>query len=217
MKILILLTLAIVLIVSACDNRKDPYLDLDSGPIVQVMKITDGLASTEISDSVKLGQTYTFKYSLESFENISINVEKSRTADSIGMNSNYVNVKGANEGISVYTLKAMDSFGKESQAKVNLTIFLNLKPICSFTVKKVGQLSDYEIEIDASLSYDPDAKWGGHIVQWEYQVQTNYDVKNALSSIHYICDGPGQKKINVRVKDDNGVWSDWKTQYYTLQ
>ena len=215
MKNLIILIFIIELI--SCDNRKDPYYGLDSGPVLQVMKITDNNPSIEMTDSVKMGQVYTFKYILESYESLTLNIEKSRVNDSVVIEDGLVHVNAGNEGISSYLLKTKDSFGKEATAHVQLTNFRNLKPICNFTVTKIGQLSPYEIEINASSSYDPDAKWGGQVVWYQYQIQTDYDVKNVLSSIRYICDGNGQKKITVRVQDNNGDWSDPKTIYFLLE
>jgi hypothetical protein len=201
----------------SCDNRKDPYLDLDQNPVLTVMRPSESTGSVLLIDSVKLGLTYTFKYSLESFEKLNVTLTQSKITDSIGLVDNIVNVKSLSEGVSTVGLSVLDPFGKGATAKVELTVFRNLSPICKMTVTKVAQLSPYEIQIDASASYDQDSKWGGKIVNYEYQVQNDYDKITPLSSIRYICDSPGQKMISVRVQDNDGAWSDQVITYFMLE
>jgi hypothetical protein len=50
----------LALLVIACDNRKDPYYNIDDTPVVTVTKLTDSAYSTAITDSVKLGLGYSF-------------------------------------------------------------------------------------------------------------------------------------------------------------
>jgi hypothetical protein len=137
-------------------------------------------------------------------------------ADTFHINNNLVTVNNTGEGVSTYNLSATDAFGKKATASVQLTYFKNLKPFCVFTVTKTGELSDYEIEIDASTSYDQDSKFGGEIVSYEYIVGNDYDEITSLSSIRYICSGTGQKTITVRVKDNDGEWSDEAIMYFML-
>ena len=115
---------------------------------------------------------------------------------------------------SIIQLKATDSFSKSASVNMNFTVFTNLLPVAVFAVNQItGGLSPYEVQIDASASYDRDSKWGGKIVAYNYKINTNYNVTSELSSIRYIFDTSGQKKITVRVQDNSGDWSEEKTIY----
>lgn len=212
----------IILIISAfslfcgCDNRKDPYYDLDDIPVLTVQKMSDSIARTSLSDSMKLGSSYTFKYNIISFENLNLNIEKGRNLDSIVIENGLINVNTNIGGVSSMTLNVKDGFGKACSVNVQVTFFKNLVPVCKFTVTQVAQLSKYEIDINASSSFDQDAKWGGSVVKWEYQIQSNYNKQTDLNDIHYICDSPGQKKITVRCQDSDGAWSAPQTIYFMV-
>jgi hypothetical protein len=213
----ILLYIPLIMFVAwACDNRKDPYADLDNNPSIKVKRLTDTTYVSQISDSVKLGQVYVFNYQLQSFTNLKIDVQKSNAQDSLTFDNNLANIQTLNQEVSSYLLRVVDPFNKTSQALIQLTVFRNLPPICRDTVFKVNQLSPYEIEVDASKSFDQDARWGGKILKYEYHIDTDYSCTSERSSINYICVGPGQKKISVRVQDNDGVWSDFVVRYFML-
>lgn len=200
----------------SCDNRKDPYYDLDDIPVLTVQKLTDSEAKTSLSDSMKLGNPYIFKYNIISFQDLDLNIEKGRNLDNVEINNGLINVNTDLGGVSTLVLKVKDAFGKASSANVQVTFFKNLVPVCKISVSQIAQLSPYEIDINASASFDQDAKWGGSVVKWEYQIQANYDKQTDLNDIHYICDSPGQKKITVRCQDNDGAWSAPQTIYFMV-
>jgi hypothetical protein len=212
----ILIIISVIGLFYGCDNRKDPYFDLDDIPILTVQKLTDSVGRTSLADSMKLGNPYTFKYKVVSFEDLNINIEKGRNLDNIEVDNGLINVNTDLGGISSLKLVVKDAFGKTSSANVQVTFFKNLAPVCKLTVTQIAQLSPYEIDINASASFDQDAKWGGSVVKWEYQVQANYDKQTDLNDIHYICDSPGQKKITVRCQDNDGTWSAPQTIYFMV-
>jgi hypothetical protein len=214
-----ILYIIILLIVSSCDNRKDNYVGMDTGPIFQVAKLADANYSNGISDSEKLGQTYTFKYQLQSFDNLNINIQKSNTYDNLNVNSltSLISVQAIGAEYAVYKLNVVDPFGKSANATVQLTIFKNLLPVCVFTDTLLAQLSPYQVFIDASRSYDQDAKWGGTVVQYQYIIGNNYTSTTKMSSLNYIFDGPGQKVIKVRCQDNDSAWSVPVTKYLTIK
>ncbi len=213
-------TIVIIIITGAllwsCDNRKDPYAGIDPPPILTIQKLTDTIARTSLSDSMILGKPYIFKYNIVSFENLSLNIVKSPDSDSVVVSNNLVYVSRTNEGISTYILNTMDPFGKSAKATVQITYFNDIPPVCEFTVTLVGQLSPYEIDINCSVSYSPAVRWKEQIKMYEYRIENDYDVQTELNEIHYICDGPGQKKISVRCSDTNGTWSQWVNEYFML-
>jgi hypothetical protein len=213
-KITTLLILAIL--TWSCDNRKDPYYTLDDNPVLTVQKLTDTISRTSLTDSMILGMPYVFKYNIVSAENLVPTVQKSTPTDSVSIRDNRVYVTSRVAGISNYLLKTVDSFGKTASAAVQITFVTKLPPVCEFTVTTAPRVSPYEIDINASASRDPEAQWGGKIVQYNFVVQNSYNIQTPLSEIHYVCEGPGQKTISVRVQDNTGTWSDFKTVLYML-
>jgi hypothetical protein len=215
-KLNILISAIIVFSVFSCDNREDPYSDYNNAPEVKVMRLTDTEGSVSISDSVKLGMDYQLKYFLTDEENLNLTIEKSIESDIVSLNNGSVIISGQTEGIHNITLKTEDSFGKRGEANIELYCFHNLRPVCKGVITKTAVLSDNEIEINLKESIDMDSRWGGKIVQYEYKIQNNYLARNYLPSIKYILESKGQKKITVRVQDNDGDWSDPQILYFTL-
>ncbi len=115
------------------------------------------------------------------------------------------------------TLTAIDQYGNVSNiCNISLTAFANLLPVAMVNVIQTNTNSSFEVNIDASNSYDQDAHFGGYIAEYEYKVGTNYIVTTALSNINYIFPSAGNYTINVRVKDNNGGWSATKTTNITV-
>ena len=209
----------ILLFTYSCDDRKDNYTALDTGPVLQVAKLTDSNFSAQISDSEKLGHNYIFKYDLESFDNLTIKLNKSNSYDILNINSqtSQISVTPYDVEEAMYNLSVLDPFDKSAKALVQLTVFKNLIPICIFTDTLIAQLSPYQVLIDASKSYDQDSKWGGAVVRYEYIIDQNYTSTTKMSSLNYIFDGPGQKVITVRCQDNDSAWSVPVTKYLTIK
>lgn len=217
-KIFFSIVLVLLLLDSSCDNRKDNYTEMDTGPVLQVAKLANTDYTTQISDSEKLGQTYIFKYELESFDNLTINVEQSNIYDVLDINnkSSQITVKPSSVEEATYNLSVIDPFEKVAKATVQLTVFKNLSPICIFTDTLINQLSPYQVQIDASKSYDQDAKWGGAVVMYQFVIDQDYTCTTKMPTIDYIFDGPGQKQITVRCQDNDSAWSAPVTKYLTI-
>ena len=117
-----------------------------------------------------------------------------------------ISFTGFAEGQNQVTLTAKDSFGGEAKFSITFTVFRNIAPVALFTVKKIGVSSPYEYEVDASGSYDKDARFNGKITEYEYTL-ANYKFTSPLSKVRYVFGSAGQKQIRVRVKDNSGDWS----------
>ncbi len=212
----VFLVMISLFIMNSCDNRKDPYIGLDQAPVITLQKLDSSNTCTSLVDSMKIGKPYVFRYNIISFENLQLNIVKNTSTDSVASGNNLVYVSRLESGISTYILKTADPFGKTATAKVQITYFINLPPVCDFTVTQAGLSIPYEIDINADASYDGDARWGGEVVNFEYIIGTDYAIKTVLSDIQYVCDGPGQKKITVLCQDNNGAWSQSKTVYFMV-
>jgi hypothetical protein len=176
------------------------------------------MTNTDINDSAKIGVMYSTNFIFSAQTAASISANEIKGSDSLGVSGDEVNIKPKVEGLSKIVITATDKFSKTASINLNLTVFNNLPPVAVFTATQVqGGLSPYEVSIDASQSYDCDARWGGRVVAYRYKINTNYDVTSPLSSIRYIFNDSGQQEITVSVQDNNGAWSPEKTVYLRLQ
>lgn len=209
------LTLACTSIITACDNRKDYFLEVNKTPVLTVLKDGAEVTGGTLTDSVKIGNPYALQYYIEDEETLALKDTQIQGDNGVSIGESIVTFSGINEGLSRVTLWAKDAFGAQSTFSLNFTVFRNLPPVLRMTVSIVAIASPYEVEADASLSYDRDARFGDQIVLYEYTFG-NYTFTSALSKVRYIFGNAGQKKISVRVKDNSGDWSALGSQYITL-
>ena len=124
-----------------------------------------------------------------------------------------ISFRGQAEGQNVFSLTAKDSFNEDAKFSITFTVFRNIAPVAQFAVKKIGISSPYEYEVDASASYDKDARFSGKITEYEYTL-ANYKFSSPLSKVRYVFGSARQKQI--RVKDNNGDWSYQISQYLVI-
>jgi len=198
-----------------CDNRKDYFEAHDSAPILKVFLHGQQVNDSVLVDSTKLGYSYQLSYDISDEESLTAKVVCSNTQEAILVKNDLITISGIQSGVENVNISATDSYGKFSKFTLQLTVFSNLPPVANMVVTKIGASSPYEYEVDASSSFDQDARFGGHIVLYEYTFQT-YTFTSDLSSVRYVFGSSGQKLITVRVKDDNGAWSPLKSQYVLL-
>lgn len=211
------LIIGVATIIFGCSKRDDYFAGINTDPSLTLFAQGGSDTVTAINDSIKLGNSYTMNYSLKDEEILSLEVIQKAGSDSIVQSSTAVLFYPKAVGTSLLELKVKDSFGKESSKTATFICFSNGSPICvASATKVVGGVSPYEVNIDASLSYDTDSRWGGKIVAYEYKIQNNYVIVNSLSSIRYIFESAGQKKITIRAQDNDGEWSEEKIIYLTL-
>jgi hypothetical protein len=212
---LVLSALAAEMFFSSCDNRKDYFIEVNNAPILSLVKNGVELTGSTLADSLKIGEPISFHYVITDEEKIRIQVTQEQQKSTVDIGSELITFTGVTEGQDLVTLSANDSFNKEATFSITFTVFRNIAPVASFTVKKIGVSSPYEYEVDASASYDKDARFNGKIVEYEYTLN-NYTFSTTLSKIRYIFGSAGQKQIRVRVKDNNGDWSALVSEYVVL-
>ena len=213
------ITITFVLIVQfffiSCDNRKDYFIEINKTPSLSLVKNGVELTGNTFNDSLKIGEPYPLYYFKSDEEKIPLLAIQDQGKDLVTLGSELITFTGVNEGQSRFSLLAKDSFGASVEFSISFTVFRNIAPVASFTVKKIGVSSHYEYEVDASASHDKDTRFNGKIVEYEYTLQ-NYTFSSTLSKIRYIFGSAGQKLIKVRVKDNSGDWSDMVSQYVVL-
>lgn len=207
----------VTLLFVSCDSSEDYFLYHDNTPVVLIKKEADTVFVSSISDSFKLSpNAYNLNLKYFDEEQLKLNISTSFATDSVKLLAgNLAQVFFNSEGLSKVSFTLIDCYGKSAVANLNVTTFRNLPPVAMVTLTKTATHSPYEILIDASKSYDLDAKFGGAVVLYEYKLN-NLTRTTSASSISYIFGTPGQKVISVKVKDNDGAWSEEKTEYISL-
>ena len=103
-------------------------------------------------------------------------------------------------------VSATDYYNKTTTARIIICYIENLNPYTRFKVTKIGNVSPYEIRVDASDSYDSDSRYGGAIVAYHFDI-AGYTVQNDDPILNHVLPGPGTYTIKVKVLDNNGQWS----------
>lgn len=212
---LVFFFLAAQLFLSSCDNRKDYFIEVNKTPTITLVKNGVQLTGNSLADSLKIGEPFSLNYFISDEEKIRIQVTQVQQQSTVDIGSELIRFTGVTEGQDQVTLMAKDSFNKEAKFSISFTVFRNIAPVALFSVKKIGVSSPYEYEVDASASYDKDARFSGKITEYEYTL-ANYKFSSPLSKVRYVFGSAGQKQIRVRVKDNSGDWSSQVSQYVVL-
>jgi hypothetical protein len=215
LRIFIVLVLAGQIFFSSCDNREDYFIDINKAPSLSLVKNGVTLEGNTLSDSLKIGVPLSLQYFIQDEEKILLNVSQEQQKSTFEVDPELISFTGQAEGQNIFNLTAKDSFNEEAKFSITFTVFRNIAPVAQFTVKKIGVSSPYEYEVDASASYDKDARFSGKITEYEYTL-ANFKFSSSLSKIRYVFGSAGQKQIRVRVKDNSGDWSNQESQYVVL-
>lgn len=212
MKPLILIYSCLIILLTACDKRSDMYTTYNTTPIIEIRKEGTTLFQTMLYDSVKSSTTeYNIEYRILDEETLTAKGNKygELGGDKFMMDGKFARytIDGSIIGNRFIELSVTDSYGKEGKAKATFYVFDNLPPVALFTAFKLGVFDPLEYKIDAGLSYDRDAKYGGKIIEYEFIINTTYIVNTPFNNINYIFPSTGNYTISVRVKDDNNSWS----------
>ncbi len=111
-------------------------------------------------------------------------------------------------GTHILNFNIVDAFDQEASITLDLYAFENIVPVSQFDlIKPEVQHDPLEYLIDASSSYDPDEKFGGGIIAYEYTF-LGKTVELSSSTIGVIFPENGTYDIGVRIKDNDGDWSE---------
>jgi len=212
---IVLFVLAGQFFLSACDNREDYFIYVNKAPSLTLVKNGVVLEGNALSDSLKIGVPLSLQYFIQDEEKIILQVSQEQPKSTFEVSTEFISFTGATEGQNIFSLTAKDSFNEEAKFSITFTVFRNIAPVAQFAVKKIGVSSPYEYEVDASASYDKDARFSGKITEYEYTL-ANYKFSSPLSKVRYVFGSAGQKQIRVRVKDNNGDWSNQVSEYVVL-
>jgi len=211
--------IVLAFLVYACDNHKDYFYNIDATPVIQLSgtSLETGNAFsgvTSFSDSLKTGHVYTFNYKILSSLKNSISYTTSSNY-SFSINNSVIGIKGLLQSANTIYLVATDTYGKIGLDTVNLTIFDNLPPVAILNSSTTNLNGSYILTLDGSASYDRDAKYGGHITNYQYTINgTVYT--NTNSSFTCSVNLADTYTVKFQVQDNNGAWSNLLTTYITI-
>ncbi len=217
-----LLALSTLFFCVSCENDVDLFKKENSKPSLNVE--IKGVYVDNVTDSVKIGTPMQYKFTLSDEYMVTIKrveLEGGSVALKTGNDTVPYNIEvNPCKGIisfgssSVGTLKGMftikDVFDEETVFPFELVAFTNVKPVCKIVKTKIPEHSNFEALIDLSGSIDPDLRFGGGIVLYEYNIGNYYKLSTEIhSSIYHIFPTTGTYVIKCRVKDNSGVWSNY--------
>lgn len=213
MKIKALYFILLVLVVASCDDRYDYFEANNQNPVIQLYDQANEKTKV-VNDSLKYHMKARNSYILEydcQDDNDKLNVDHIYLAGGgqvhIDQTLEQIEVIPEEIGMNKIEVVSEDPLGGSDKVTINLEVFENLLPVARV---------DYEIgdnrmvRIDASASYDRDAKFGGRIIAYEYTIKGDYKVETELDNVYYQFNADGSYIVKVRAKDNNEQWSEVK-------
>lgn len=178
----------------SCSDYRDYYETVNRAP---ELKLNGGAV---FHDTLKTGHVGIYDIFLRDEEDLVTNYSQ-LASDSVALSGDRLTVRATGEGDNEITVRARDSYGKESTAKLLLYRFKNLPPVA--VLKVAGNES---ITLDASESYDRDSRFGGKVSRYQFNIN-GFVVDDNMKRINYIFETPGVKTIKLMVQDNEGQWS----------
>ncbi len=206
-----------IIVIISCEKHKDPFSSLNSKPEIQEFKFD--------SDSLKYKKDTPFKISLKykddenqkltaTFKFISGHgdiyhssfIERSQAINSIvfdapsEFDSSLYFIPDTTGKVEI-ELELSDRV-KSSTQRTETFFFFNLKPVASFTYRLLSNVSPYEVQVDASASYDPDKgtiEW----YYWQFDDGTP-EITTKAKTWNHIYQQAGSYSVRLRVVDNDG-------------
>ncbi len=218
----LLITVGVLIILSSCDKRENLFEKYNEKPVLQVEKQRELVEN--LTDSIKIGFDMSYKMIIQDEGAVLISVDEIEGGEIILKNGNdtlhfgkgiipckgNMLFKANSSGLVVGRLLMTDMFGAKKVFNFELKAFDNVRPQCKLSVLKIPEYSQYETIISLENSFDPDLRFGGGIIEYEYRVGNYYTLKTTeFKKINHIFPGPGTYMIKCRVKDSNNAWSDY--------
>lgn len=209
-------------VVLSCDSRIDELDQFNDGPYFSLNSDT----ITSISDSLKLSQgNYVIAPSIMDANNNIVEILVSSTSgqgallvngtpveSSLAVNGNPTSLAydPILDGLHNFTITAKDAFDLTADLEVSLTSFVNIPPTLIVEITQPAGAGPFERLIDASQSFDGDERFGGRITEYEYTFL--HIIRNISESTQtVIFPSAGNYQVQVRVRDNDNVWTDLET------
>jgi len=200
------------LFITSCNDMDDYFARNNEAPTLKLY-VNGTEVQPDFADTIKHGYFYPVKCVF--YDDKDVNLTPFLSSSSLkhfAYSYNEVSktflLDGEKEGMATATICVKDSYGKETNKNLIFTFIENLPPVAKIQVEQVGISENREVQVNATGSYDKDARLGGSIILYEYNLD-GYIFTTPSSLINYIFPTTGVKIISVRVKDNNNVWSGW--------
>ncbi|MBC7391323.1 MAG: PKD domain-containing protein [Opitutaceae bacterium] len=212
---------AIFPVLVSCGNRKIGLAEMSPNPF---MEITDKNGNIILKDSLKLtlkgsnkkSSSYVMKLQgcagKTNLTITTINTSGSLLVDGklgdieIKNGNHTVNYTPSNiTGNSLIVFQVKDEFDKMTSKKIEIVTFENLAPEAYMKVVPSGMFSDKEYKLDATGSFDRDAKFGGTITSYTFTINgKSFETVDGSPIASWIFGDKGKYNISVTVKDSDG-------------
>lgn len=134
-----------------------------------------------------------------------------------GITSGQFTFKALEAGEFNFRVNIKDPQGLSTAAVVQINMLDNLLPVAKLDLQQIDDPAPYQIAINGLESFDQDARWGGKVMAYEYMVDEFYTTESVRNKIEYIFPEPGTYTIGLRVKDNDGEWSEQLTKQISVQ
>jgi len=190
----------------ACEEKKDPFEESNQAPQVSIFNKNTGALEKSFSDSIKLGQTYQTSFAYFDEDTATLKIVVRAYSGTVTRNGNKISLVTTEAGTNYIEIEATDKYGKKIEARIDLYVFANRNPVGILKVTKHPTIP-MAVILDASESYDPDAKYGDKISIYKFiRVATNEPfIDSEKSEIIYILNDYGNHKFVLLVKDSEGL------------
>lgn len=220
-----------------CDDTEDFFLKENDKPTATFTFLKNAI--THVYDSVKLtasgtGRRYQQAITVQDDNNnlkgVFFSIESGKGyvfSNGFQRSQLQVTTSGAVNGIYEFIYQpqelgyheirilAVDDFFEADTLTISLNVFNNMKPVAKFNVKPSRVVSRYEYTIDGSESFDRDARFGGEIKQYQYQINSTI-IELEKPKFSYVFGSEQIVSISLRVKDSDDEWSEVAANIFSI-
>ena len=214
--ILIAISVLIILIIS-CEKHKDPFSSLNKQPDIQEFSFADD------SLKFKLDEPFKIKLKYEDDENQNLTATlKFLSGHGDIFHSSFTTISKTSNTVVFEAPSNFDdrlNFIPDTTGKVDIELelsdkvkittkkaetffFANLKPVASFTYQLSTKQNTYELDVDATSSYDPDKG----SIEWYYWVfgDGTSEIPTRANTYHHTYTQAGTYTVRLKVVDNDG-------------
>jgi len=204
-------TVLVAVLLFSCNETYDPFEGDNLAPKIFTRSPYKRDHTFFTADSVKVGHSYDLSVSIEDEGRVEVSTHCTNPVWKTSYDGETFSVSPDGLGECDLIVHAKDIYGVEVKATIHLTCFDNIAPVAEASCDVIAILTPYERMINATHSFDPDEKYGGGIEAYEFTIGGIQTAINDDGVLYHIFQGPGQYRIKVRVRDNDGVWSE---EYY---
>jgi hypothetical protein len=224
MKKLIYISLAVLL--AACDKREALILTVNDAP---TLSLNDISGPVSLKDSIKLSLKNSQKYYEVKLQATDKNNNLSAlkwewlsgtgtvlqdgnllpTSSILLPTDGLLNLRFApgNTGLNRIVVTATDQFDVSAAFIIELTGFVNLAPVGKLALIPKRQYDELDYALDASASFDRDAKYGGQIARYIYKIGNENTIFIDQPIYRHVFEEKKQYFISLQVQDNDGEYS----------